>query len=311
MNKLKQSLLAALAILVALPSAGQEVRTYFAVDALGSPVLATDESGAEVWSESYSPLGERLTASSAAGDNSRWFTSAPQSSLTGLVDMGERQYDPVIGRFLSIDPVGVKANDPFTFNRYAYANNNPYNFLDPDGRSVYTKLFKLVRNGGDVTLTLAGVVDDYNTLTDQSASAGERIFAGVSLLSEVLPLSVRDAKEGVQFVNKVRKGEDGSDVPNSTPVGRKGQPLGGFDPKNPTNSAGKIGDREFSGHAFDRMQYQGIPPSAVENAIRPGNAVTGKVKGTTAYYDEVNNLTVITDTASGRVVTVDYGRIKQ
>ena len=42
-------------------------------------------------------------------------------------------------RFVSVDP--VKA-DPITgqnFNRYYYANNNPYRFVDPDGRAACPK----------------------------------------------------------------------------------------------------------------------------------------------------------------------------
>jgi hypothetical protein len=50
--------------------------------------------------------------------------------------MGARYYDPEIGRFLSMDPAAVNPNDPRTFNRYAYANNSPYNYMDPDGESA-------------------------------------------------------------------------------------------------------------------------------------------------------------------------------
>ncbi|MGH8051011.1 MAG: RHS repeat-associated core domain-containing protein, partial [Arenimonas sp.] len=46
----------------------------------------------------------------------------------------QRYYDPVIGRFLSVDPVETDPNTGASFNRYAYANNNPYRFTDPDGR---------------------------------------------------------------------------------------------------------------------------------------------------------------------------------
>lgn len=45
--------------------------------------------------------------------------------------MQQRYYDPVIGRFYSNDPVGVR--DTHSFNRYAYANNNPYKYVDPFG----------------------------------------------------------------------------------------------------------------------------------------------------------------------------------
>lgn len=50
--------------------------------------------------------------------------------------MKARHYDPVIGRFYSNDPVGFKASNPMMFNRYAYANNNPYAYTDPDGRQA-------------------------------------------------------------------------------------------------------------------------------------------------------------------------------
>ncbi len=45
--------------------------------------------------------------------------------------MQARYYDPVIGRFYSNDPVGM--TDVHSFNRYTYANNNPYKYIDPTG----------------------------------------------------------------------------------------------------------------------------------------------------------------------------------
>src|SRR5690606_2118486 len=51
-----------------------------------------------------------------------------------LVYMQQRYYDPVIGRFLSVDPVAASSVNGTNFNRYWYGNNNPYRFTDPDGR---------------------------------------------------------------------------------------------------------------------------------------------------------------------------------
>jgi uncharacterized protein RhaS with RHS repeats len=50
--------------------------------------------------------------------------------------MQQRFYDPVAGRFLSIDPVTSDVNTEGSFNRYAYANNSPYKYIDPDGREA-------------------------------------------------------------------------------------------------------------------------------------------------------------------------------
>ena len=50
--------------------------------------------------------------------------------------MQARYYDPVIGRFYSNDPVGtvghLSQGSIQGFNRYAYANYNPYKCTDPD-----------------------------------------------------------------------------------------------------------------------------------------------------------------------------------
>lgn len=48
--------------------------------------------------------------------------------------MQQRYYDPIIGRFMGNDPIGFR--DVYSFNRYAYANNNPYRYVDPDGENA-------------------------------------------------------------------------------------------------------------------------------------------------------------------------------
>jgi filamentous hemagglutinin len=59
------------------------------------------------------------------------------------------------------------------------------------------------------------------------------------------------------------------------------------------------------------MQARGIPSSAVENTIQAGRQTTGKIPGTTAYYEPVNDITVITNSTTGNVVTVGHGCIRQ
>lgn len=69
----------------------------------------------------------------------------------------------------------------------------------------------------------------------------------------------------------------------------------------PQNTPTAIGGREFSGHALDQMQGRGFMPSVVENTIQRGTTFPTRT-GTTGYFDPVNRVRVITDTASGRVV---------
>lgn len=49
---------------------------------------------------------------------------------TGFMCLGERYYDPRTGRFLSPDPLGY----PPCFDLYAYADGDPINYTDLDGR---------------------------------------------------------------------------------------------------------------------------------------------------------------------------------
>jgi len=68
------------------------------------------------------------------------YTGHKFDTALGLNYMQARYYDPVIGRFYSNDPVGAvshlgTSNGIHGFNRYAYANNNPYRYIDPNGES--------------------------------------------------------------------------------------------------------------------------------------------------------------------------------
>ena len=104
--------------------------TFIHTDGLGSPMARTDGSGKVISRTRYEAYGH--VASGATPTIG--FTGHVNDADTGLTYMQQRYYDPVAGRFLSIDPVTTDANNGKSFNRYAYANNNPYRFIDPDGR---------------------------------------------------------------------------------------------------------------------------------------------------------------------------------
>lgn len=98
-------------------------------------VAATDASGALLWRKQYAPFGaERSQGGDAPAPERLGYTGHVQDDSTGLTYMRARYYDPHIGRFLSPDPVRFHVQQPMSFNRYDYANNNPYRFVDPDGR---------------------------------------------------------------------------------------------------------------------------------------------------------------------------------
>lgn len=57
--------------------------------------------------------------------------------------MKARYYDPLISRFYSNDPVYFEDNF-HQFNRFVYANNNPFMFYDPDGRAGVNDLGSII-----------------------------------------------------------------------------------------------------------------------------------------------------------------------
>jgi len=65
----------------------------------------------------------------------RGFTGHEHLDLFGLINMDGRVYDPVIGRFLSADPVIQDIENLQCFNRYSYCVNNPLSLIDPSGYS--------------------------------------------------------------------------------------------------------------------------------------------------------------------------------
>ncbi|WP_203321535.1 RHS repeat domain-containing protein [Pseudoxanthomonas beigongshangi] len=112
---------------------GAVVSRFQHTDALGTPIAVTDAAKAIVETSEYEPYGPLVNRALTDGPG---FTGHVQDAATGLTYMQQRYYDPVIGRFLSVDPVTAYSKGTDFFNRYKYANNNPYKFTDPDGREV-------------------------------------------------------------------------------------------------------------------------------------------------------------------------------
>ncbi len=108
-----------LGLLVLFPVYAGEKVTYFHLDALGSPVAATDEQGNVIWREEYRPFGEKIRNDTQAANNTRWYTGHPHDNDTGLTYAGARFYDPIVGRFMGVDPKGFDETNIHSFNRYA------------------------------------------------------------------------------------------------------------------------------------------------------------------------------------------------
>lgn len=128
-----------LSLLVALSTSstvGAQVITYLHTDPLGSVVAESDSDGNITRRVAYEPYGAVVGGVAQDGPG---FTGHVADATTGLSYMQQRYMDPELGVFLSVDPVSPDAVFGANFNRYWYANGNPYRFVDPDGRQSSEK----------------------------------------------------------------------------------------------------------------------------------------------------------------------------
>ncbi len=129
--------------------AGGVTSTYaYVYDALGSVHALVDAAGREVERYAYDPWGRVLGAwdadgrplrdPAAMGPTRGWYSALGNRYLwqgreyswsTGLYSFRARWYDPLTGRWLSPDPIGINGG----LNLYVFCGNSPVNFRDPWG----------------------------------------------------------------------------------------------------------------------------------------------------------------------------------
>jgi RHS repeat-associated protein len=211
-------------------AAGAQTITYFHNDVAGSPVAATNSAGDLVWKEGYTPYGMKTIQSAAAESNRIGYTGKPYDADLDLSYMGARYYSPTYGRFLGMDPVEFDPNNIHSFNRYAYANNNPYRYVDKDGRIPSLAVGTLIIATGLL------VAANYNTNPAAQQSADQAVRAASAAVQKLGNWLRADAAEGADSPSNPPDPSSGSDPDRGdlTKAGRAQQ---------------KHGDR--AGSAFD------------------------------------------------------------
>ena len=109
--------------------------TWLASDHQGTAQVSVTANAAQtVTQRRQTPYGTPRGAQSL-WPNQRGFVGGFEDP-TGLTHLGAREYDPEVGRFISVDPL-IDVGNPQQINGYTYSGNNPTTFSDPDGL-IYT-----------------------------------------------------------------------------------------------------------------------------------------------------------------------------
>jgi RHS repeat-associated protein len=225
-------------------SGGAVTVEYQHTDALGTPVAVTNASRTVIERSDYEPYGQVLNRAQHDGPG---FTGHVQDAMTGLTYMQQRYYDPQLGKMLSVDPVTAYDKPLTNFNRYFYANNNPYRFTDPDGRQQFPgnaeQYWNALRSGASSGMLkiqstakeyAPRVVDGVTGVIDMGLGGAE-VVAGVALTASSavdgggfiagVPLTAAGALTASDGLNSFRNALDGGD--RHTTLGEFGKSVAG------------------------------------------------------------------------------------
>lgn len=248
--------------------------TYVYTDPQGTPLAEADANGVITATFDYKPYGSQALGSSPAGPG---YTGHVNDPDTGLVYMQARYYDPIAGRLLSIDPVGPSSGELFHFNRYDYANNDPINHTDPDGRCA---------DG----VTCDQMVQSYGKWAAANPAQADKIGRAVGVPGVSAMLSATGLGAVVEAVNVVRIVHEA--IEDSTPSPTTLQKNVAQGKAGEAATRAKYGDRiageqvtfKTSDGARTRIDFVTKDKGVVETKTGNANLSTGQSK----LFDDVN-----------------------
>ncbi|MEN9455773.1 MAG: hypothetical protein RL210_1292, partial [Pseudomonadota bacterium] len=153
---------------------------YLHADHQGSIKAVSDTSGAVIERMGYDAWGKRSDALSHS--TTRGYTAHEMLDNVGLIHMNGGVYDPLLARFLSVDPINQAPDNAQSYNPYSYVFNSPMMFTDPSGFSAWAKYRRpvvgvaaSVLTYGMATYAMTGVW----FAADVTGAAGAKLAASV------------------------------------------------------------------------------------------------------------------------------------
>lgn len=146
-----------------------------------------------IWQD---PYGNKRGTAPAAWAGGRGFVGGLNDVSTGLVRLGARDFDPVLQRFTTVDPVQV-LDVPLQWNPYLYGDNSPVTKADPSG------LCWICGIGNAIAGAARAVVGVVKATVTKVASAVKRVATAV--VKKVASVAAKVVHEAVKVAKKIAR----------------------------------------------------------------------------------------------------------
>ncbi len=139
------------------------IRSYYHNDKQMTVRLLTDSAQNTTDTYIFDAFGILLQRTGSTLNN-YLFSGEQYDPNVGFYYLRARYYNPVNGRFISMDPWQGNIFEPYTLHKYVYAYNNPLNYIDPTGKfgiasiSISISIISILASIALVTFIYIGLV---------------------------------------------------------------------------------------------------------------------------------------------------------
>ena len=181
-----------------------EESSYYLYDGRNSVTGILTETANLTNSYQYDSYGN-LTSGTADGVNYYGYNGESTNVKTGLQYLRARYYDAENGTFTTEDSDLGTTENPLTRNRYDYTTNNPLNYSDPTGHSLWSRIkstakkaAKAVKSVGKKIVNTAKKV--VKTVVNTAKKAAKTIVNTVKGVAKTAKNAAKHAKQTYQSV---------------------------------------------------------------------------------------------------------------
>ena len=244
--------------------------SYYLYDGRNSVTGILTETANLTNSYQYDPYGN-LTSGTADGVNYYGYNGESTNVKTGLQYLRARYYDAENGTFTTEDSDLGTTENPLTRNRYDYTTNNPLNYSDPTGHSLWSRIkstakkaAKAVKSVGKKIVNTAKKV--VKTVVNTAKKAAKTIVNAVKGAAKTVKNAVTHPKKTYQSVR--------SSVTNSY---RKVVSRGSSFVRSVSNGVQKIGKTYTSFKSYVSERTSEIRSEVVRHMCTTTNRITDQL----------------------------------